>query len=64
VWPVGGKLIFSAFDRNQSVNALVRTLESANQQSPGEPAREEMGDVPKKTWGSNDRFGVQYHQPP
>lgn len=32
VWPAGGKLIFSAFDRNQSVNALVRTLESANQQ--------------------------------
>jgi len=31
VWPAGGKLIFSAFDRNQSVNALVRTLESANQ---------------------------------
>lgn len=32
VWPAGGKLIFSAFDRNQSVNALVRTLESAGQQ--------------------------------
>ncbi|CAJ1387262.1 unnamed protein product [Effrenium voratum] len=31
VWPAGGKLIFSAFDRNQSVNALVRTLETAGQ---------------------------------
>ena len=36
MWPAGGKLIFSAFDRNQSVNALVRTLEGANQQRPGE----------------------------
>ena len=35
VWPAGGKLIFSAFDRNQSVNALVRTLESANQKRLG-----------------------------
>ena len=32
MWPAGGKLIFSAFDRNQSVNALVRTLETAGQQ--------------------------------
>jgi len=32
VWPAGGKLIFSAFDRNQSITALVRTLESAGRQ--------------------------------
>ncbi|CAK9029265.1 unnamed protein product [Durusdinium trenchii] len=32
VWPAGGKLIFSAFDRNQSVNSLVRTLEGAGQE--------------------------------
>ncbi|CAE8721715.1 unnamed protein product [Polarella glacialis] len=29
VWPAGGKLIFSAFDRNQSVIALVRMLETS-----------------------------------
>ena len=54
MWPAGGKLIFSAFDRNQSVNALVRTLESAGQQRPGEGRNE--GQSPGNSWKFHDHF--------